>query len=503
MKQTVDSRFVIAVAAAFALCYASVIWTIGTAWTSNYLYSYGVAVPLISGYVIWTRFDKIRSLSHRPDYLLGPVTVLAGISLLLLGHVAAVEAIQQLSLVVTLVGCVLLVFGRDVFRATWFPILYLLLALPIWDAIIGRLQTPSQTLSARIAADLLRVSGIPAGHEGTLVLLPNLTLQVMRECSGVNQLISIVAMALPAAFLWLGTYLRRLTLVAIAVGLAYLSNGFRIALVGFLGYHKWSNGQLATLHLMEGLIVSVVGYALLFASLSLLSKLKYRGRRGNASSESISSTEPAISPGLRFASLNLLLPLVLLCAAIFQATFQPAEVGLIRTLNALPDQIDQWTADQKPPSQPNVRFPQADDAFMRAYRKASGERVWLYIGYQRSQRDGKELVVLQNEGPAVAMSQLTLPRVTDSVELNELTRADGRLQHGMVFWYDLNGRVVANRYQAKGYLLLDALTRGRTNGAVVMVGWEAPAGAQFHGLREDAIGFIKSLLPLLPQYIPS
>ena len=104
-------------------------------------------------------------------------------------------------------GFVLMLFGRTMLRRIWFPLAYLLLGLPIWDASIGWLQPPSQILSARVAAVILHPIGIPVLRDGTRVVLPNVTLEVMRECSGVNQLFAIVAMALPAAYLLLGNKL--------------------------------------------------------------------------------------------------------------------------------------------------------------------------------------------------------------------------------------------------------------------------------------------------------
>ena len=54
MNQTSDRQKVLiaAVAVAFLLCYAGVLIHIVSTWSSNYLYSYGFAVPLISGYML-------------------------------------------------------------------------------------------------------------------------------------------------------------------------------------------------------------------------------------------------------------------------------------------------------------------------------------------------------------------------------------------------------------------------------------------------------------------
>ena len=58
-------------------------------------------------------------------------------------------------------------------------------------------------------------------------------------------------------------------------------------------------------------------------------------------------------------------------------------------------------------------------------------------------------------------------------------------------------------YVAKLYMMWDALTRRRTNGAVVMVEWGQPTGPDSEASRREVIAFVRQLVPLLPRYIPS
>jgi len=74
---------------------------------------------------------------------------------------------------------------------------------------------------------------------------------------------------------------------------------------------------------------------------------------------------------------------------------------------------------------------------------------------------------------------------------------------GVLYWYDLNGRVFSSMYRAKQYMVWDALTRGRTNGAVVMIEWESGDALDAESSRRQAASFAQSILPLLPTFIPS
>jgi EpsI family protein len=506
---------------AFALCYLGVIIGLVSTWTSSYVYSYGFAVAFISGYMVWTRSETLRTLEPVPDYLFGVPFAIAGVAMLAAGHLGALVSLQQASLLVTLAGLTLMLFGRRAFQLVWVPCLYLLMAFPIWDPLLSRLRPPSQVLSGGIAVSLLHSIGVPAVQEGTLIVLPNLILDVLAECSGVNQLMAIVAMTLPAAYLWLDGRVRRVTLVSIAVAVAYLSNGFRIAVVGYLAHRGLGDGDVRNMHLFEGLGVSVLSYLVIFGCLSLLANHNQTARPSNPGSAPVALTADA----KRRRGRHLWLEAGVLMAVVLVGTlpflFRPASVPLEDALQLLPGRIGDWTIDtvSKPvaakfPALDNEllhayptgttehRFTAVDDDLVREYRSASGERVRLYIGYYRDQQHGKELIGDLSHALRAAASPLELVLPSETIEINQVVPGT-RIQQGLIFWYDLNGRIVADIYQAKAYMVWDALTRRRTNGAVIMVGWEYPAGGDFGASRLKTIGFVRELVPLLRQHLPS
>lgn len=502
-------------AAALAFCYARVLATLVDKWTTSTVYSYGVVVLFVSGYMLWTRRVELRASTAEPDYLLGIPVTLAGIAALAVGRLALMTSIQQASLLVTLAGVVLLLFGRAVLTRLWFPLAYLLLGLPIWDVVIARLQPASQVLSAQLATVFLHGIGIPAFRDGVRVVLPNVTMEVMRECSGVNQVLAIVAIALPAAYLMLRRGLLRVALLGLAVLVAYLSNGVRITLVGFLAYHGLSSGDLRGMHLAEGLAVSILGYLLLFGCLAVLSKFQGTEARALPIEQSHASEPRVWRTGLEVATL-----LAVFSIGAFATLFRPADVRLRNDFRGFPTRIGDWTLDTTRPAA--GRFPvlddnlsarqsavgdaqsnAADDDLIRAYRNSTGERVQLYVGYRRSQRDGSELVRVAGRAQNEAAAPVRLEVGSRTIELGQVMRTTPLGQRGMLYWYDLNGRVIENMYAAKGYMVWDALTRGRTNGAVVMIAWDVPARIDADPQVGRAIGFAKAVLALLPNYIPS
>jgi EpsI family protein len=512
---TRKATFVLA-AVALAVSYAGVLGSLVKAWVTSEVYSYGLAVLAIGVYMIWTRWDRLRSLQAVPDYLLGVPVTLAGVALLTAGRIGLLTSLQQASLVVTLAGFVLLFFGRAIFACLWFPLGYLLLGFPVWDVLIRWLQPPSQLISGGIAAVLLRTLGIPVLQDGTRLALANVTLEVLRECSGVNQLLAVVAMALPASYIWLSGYTRRAILIAVAVVGAYASNGVRIALVGFLATRGLRNGDLRGVHLAEGLFISVLCYGLLLGFLSLLSKTERR----TSLTPTIDEAAPSIAPHVRRAWLEIGMSVTALSIGVALQLFHTPDVHLRGDLRAFPARIGDWSLETTPtparfpaiddelvhayPSAEGERhFMALDDELVRAYRLASGERVRLYIGYHRSQREGKELAGEASHALNAVATPIQLHVGSRTVELGQVVQVRPKSSRGVLYWYDLNGRVSSSMYLAKQYMVWDSLTRGRSNGAIVMIEWETVDNRDAESSRMKAAAFAQSILPLLPTFIPS
>jgi EpsI family protein len=478
-------------ALAFAVLYTGVVGQLVATWSNNYLYSYGFAVPFISAYMVWTKWPELKWMDWAPNYALGLPIVAVGVAMLVAGGIGAVDAVQQLSFIVTLTGLTLVVFGTAIFRAAWFPILYLLLMLPLWDQPISRLQIPSQLLSARIAVGMLDAVNVPVAREATYILLPGQTLEVLRECSGVNQLIVVFAMALPAAYLFLSGFWRRVTLVAIALLIAYLCNGFRIALLGILAQHGYQEATRGTLHLLQGLAVSGTGYLLIGAVLSWLA-------RGT----SVAQQRPADFAGRRTVRrpwIEASVLVLLVASATYLLTFKAAPVALSKELGALPRQLGDWVMDPAAgPTSVDLRLPVMDDQMVRDYRNATGERVRLYVGYYRHQEAGKELSAATVGELQAGAERLAL---TEEGDVNGYIRTRGTDTSGVLYWFDVNGRIVDQIYAAKAYTILDALTRRRTNAALVVVQWESRRPGD-PGAHDRARDFVRLVLHALRQSLP-
>jgi exosortase C (VPDSG-CTERM-specific) len=125
-------------------------------------------------------------------------------------------------------------FGRGWMRVAAFPLGFLIFMVPMPDAMADALETASKYASAEVANFFFHLSGTPLVREGLVFQLPNITIEVAQECSGIRSSWVLFMTSILAANLFLKTRWRRFALVAFVIPLAILRNGFRILVIGLL-----------------------------------------------------------------------------------------------------------------------------------------------------------------------------------------------------------------------------------------------------------------------------
>ena len=201
---------------------------------------------------------------------------------------------------------------------------------------------------------------------------------------------------------------------------------------------------------------------------------------------------------------------ILLVAAGFNHYFSKPDISLPRkSLAEFPKEVGDWTAisDQRM-DDGSMRILQVDDYFVRNYRNSKGEIIGLYIGYFKSQREGKGIhsprQCLPGAGWAPVDTSVYRMKVPNhnpgTVPVNKFVMGKGLERQLYLFWYHGRGRIYASEYWNKIYLIWDGLTKKRTDGALVRVN-SAVIGNTKDALKTQT-EFIQLFFPLLKDYIP-
>jgi len=207
------------------------------------LYSYILLIPFVSAYLIYLRRDQLPK-NYVIDLPVAIAFLVTGVATLAFtwwldfaGRAPAGNAriiLLTLSFLCCLASGGFFFLGRDWMRAAAFPLAYLIFMVPMPDAMADALETASKYASAEVTNVLFHVTRTPFLRGGLIFQLPNITIEVAQECSGIRSSWVLFMTSILAANLFLKTPWRRLALIVVVIPLAILRNGFRILVIGLL-----------------------------------------------------------------------------------------------------------------------------------------------------------------------------------------------------------------------------------------------------------------------------
>lgn len=206
---------------------------------------------------------------------------------------------------------------------------------------------------------------------------------------------------------------------------------------------------------------------------------------------------------------------VLVLGAGYVGTASKTEhVPLRSPLAQFPVDIGAWRGQDTEPFTPDILDVLGVDEYVSRVYQSDRNSAGLYIGYYESQRQGDTIHSPLNCLPGsgwepVSKSYLAIPVKTDTagerdIIVNRYVVQKGLDQQVVLYWYQSHGRVIANEYRSKIFMVYDAVRLNRTDAALVRVisprigsdpGAEAAAGAR-------AVAFVKAMFPLLDKYLP-
>ena len=441
-------------------------------WDRSPMYSFGYIVPLVSAFLIWTRRKLLTALPLRPAPLVGITVIGGGLLAAVAGHLAGVQVVQQLAFLVALTGAAFLLFGVLVVRTVWVALGYLLLMVPFWDALTEPLHLPFQKLSAASGVRMLQAIGIPALQQDVMLYLPNVTLEVARACSGVNYVVAVLALGIPLAYLYIPAWWRRLVLIVSAVIVAAVSNSLRVTLIGMLSYWDVGSPLHGPFHVLHGLFVSGVGYIVLFVGLRLLTPPTPAPRDAVAAS---APAGVASGPTLNLPVAAGLVVLYLLAGA-FPMTYVPARVKLIKPIESVPVRIGAWFAEGA--ASPDTVFWKgaADQELHRRYVAPGQPAIEVSLAHFERQSQSREIVGNSGDTLHRGATVGSMEVAGGCLDMNIVLLHAGGRRRAAIFWYDVGGRTLADRYLVKWMTLWNTVVCGRSDGMFVAMFADRPEG---------------------------
>ena len=175
-----------------------------------------------------------------------------------------------------------------------------------------------------------------------------------------------------------------------------------------------------------------------------------------------------------------------------------------------PMKLDGWLGTSLTLEKQYIDALRFDDYVLADYRFGEGQPVNLYAAYYRSQRKGQSAHSPQSCLPGggweiSSIHSMDLPatsRMVRSLHVNRaLIQKDSQKQI-VLYWFKQRDRILSNEYLVKLYLFWDAVSRGRTDGALVRIASLVGPGETEDMVDQRLLRFVATIDPEWARYVP-
>jgi len=150
-----------------------------------------------------------------------------------------------------------------------------------------------------------------------------------------------------------------------------------------------------------------------------------------------------------------------------------------------------------------------DDYVITDYVGPDGKSVNFYVAYYASQSKGESAhsprTCLPGGGWKIAsLEQKTLDAVSAGrpIKVNHVVIKHGEYKQLVYYWFQGRGRTITNEYMVKWYLFWDALTRNRTDGALIRLTATITPGEDLEDAEHRLEDFARQVSGTLDEYVP-
>ncbi len=487
-------------------------------WEQVEEYSYGYFIPLIAAFLIWQKSDRLRLVELRGSWT-GLLLVGGGLLLGVIGEFSAIRLFGQYGFILALVGLSVAFVGWRGTRMIAVPLAILLFMIPLPQFVLRELSQQLQLVSSEIGVGLIRLFDISVFLEGNVIDLGSYKLQVVEACSGLRYLFPLMVLGFLAAYFFQGALWKRVLIVVSTIPLTIVINSLRIGLIGVTVEHWGPAMAEGLLHDFEGWFMFMLCIVLLIGEMTLLARIGSRPTSLRAVF-GLEYPEPVVSGTPinyhRFPTPMLVGGLLLVAvggAALWspeREQIKPQRTPFSQFPTHLPGD---WIGQSDRLDRDVLATLKTDDYLLTNYTRNREPWINFYSAYYDSQSGGASshsprtcipgggwTIAQIDETPITLNAADGRPAIT--LQVNRTVIQKGEQRQLVYYWFNQRGRVLTNELAVKWYILLDSITRKRSDGALLRLVTPVPPGEDIAQADRRLTEFLSAVAPRLSQYVP-
>ncbi|VAX13337.1 EpsH [hydrothermal vent metagenome] len=483
-------------------------------WDVRLEYSYGYIVPFITLFLIWQRKDQLEKIEFTGSWW-GVLVAVIGLFLLVVGELTTLFLVIHYSFLFVVLGAVLSLLGWKAFKIIFIPLFFLAFMIPLPSFFLQQISQVLQLVSSQLGVWVIRLFDISVYLEGNVIDLGVYKLQVVDACSGLRYLFPLMALSFMMAYFYQDKLWKRVIIFLSSIPITIIMNSFRIGMIGVMVEYWGIKMAEGFLHDFEGWVIFMACMLVLLAEMWLLTKL---GKDRRPFKLVFGIDFPADTPAdTKVVSRRIPPPFigfafVIICASLYMSV-APERKDIIpphQDFYSFPLAFDGWKGSREGLKANILDALKVDDYLLVDYQNKNGETVNFYVAYYASQKKGQSAHSPRTCIPGGGWEIQTIKQVpvtgvvVNGVPLivNRTVIQKGELRQLVYYWFQERGRILTNEYIVKWYILWDALTKNRTDGALVRLVTMVPPGESIEKADKRLVRFADIAMKKMHGYLP-
>ena len=480
-------------------------------------YSHGPLIPLISLYLF---LRELRNTEPpKPvvtDRWPGVLVIIASLVVAVLGNLTRIPDIVTYAMIFWVGGVVLTVFGWKRGIRHQLPVFHLIFMLPLPQFLYWQMTIFLQGVSSELGVWFVSLAGVSVYLEGNVIDLGVYKLQVAEACSGLRYLFPILSFSYLFSILYRGPIWHKAVLLISAAPLTVLMNSFRIGVIGILVDRYGIEQAEGFLHFFEGWVVFLICIAILFLMAIALQRLTPNPK---PLAEAIDLDMEGLMPvagrvlNIRTSRALMLGALVTLAVSAAWVVRSGAEAPPTdrSPFSLFPRQLGEWSGTTTQLDRDIEEVLGASD-YLNANYISGVDRsfVGMFVAFYEKQTEGSGIhspevclpvggwEVFSLEPYGVDMSDVGY----GAFDVNRAVIQKGLSKQLVYYWFEQRGKRMTNDFKAKASVVIDSLTMGRTDGALVRFVTPIRAGEAEADADARLQRFMHDSLKRLPRFVP-
>jgi EpsI family protein len=200
---------------------------------------------------------------------------------------------------------------------------------------------------------------------------------------------------------------------------------------------------------------------------------------------------------------------ILVLTALLTSVFSRSErTRPNKSFDLFPVEIGEWKGAKDTLDQKVYNILGVEDYILGNYQNRQGSRINLYVGFYQSQKEGDLIHSPKNCMPGAGWNiiktdqePLVFQKGEKPSNLIRLLLQKGGEKQIVLYWFHSRGRIIGSEYMQKIWLVIDSMTKRRTDGAFVRL--ISPIIKSEETTDKLLMEFAREIKPILDEYIPS